>query len=145
MNSLQPYRSNYSAEIMQRIANGNSYQSLKVTLNIDGILKHRNPEVIKKICEAVESGLPFILYADTDHHSVINPKTMTIYAYTGKIRASTVVSLNTEQFMNNVRLAYASHEHFYQNRSITDREHGHAEIPGDGGGKELQDAKDNGE
>ena len=115
------YASENARQLAEKVAKGNSHESLKVNLNIDNILANRDPKTLNNILQAIEQKKEFLLYQDKDHYAVIIPAKLFIGAFINGKQKTGELCTNLDQFANGVRLALACYPNFFERIQVIEQ------------------------
>ena len=107
------YRSESIRRFAERVANADPYQSMKINIDIDQILLKRDPRIGEVIMGCVKRKIPFMLYTDEKHYSIIDPANKLVVCYSTGRQETRELSYNDQQFANRVRMAYAVYDKVY--------------------------------
>lgn len=137
------YRSDACRELDERIQRGETYESLDVKVNIDGILPHRNSDFIEQVALAIEESTNFVLFADKTHYIIIIPCKLAVACYVDGVPETLEVMKDMQQFQNRVKIAFAVYDKFARlDRSLEGGGNGDAALPLYPKGKDLPDGED---
>jgi hypothetical protein len=127
MHSISTPRNKACADMIHRIENPSSAETLDIKIRADQILNERRSEQFKAdLTHCLTKRLPFILYEDETkfkhgNYYVIIPSAMKMLCYMDRTLKAETTSTTVDSFANNVHIAIAAYDKIWipsQNKKV---------------------------
>lgn len=108
------YRNESCRALTEKVNRCEVVETLDITINIDGVIKHRDPETMRRINDALTDVREFVLFQDSKNYSMIIPAHRLVVCFMNGVEYERDISQTEKQWMNRIRLAVAGYDNFFE-------------------------------